>query len=79
MHTLTLYLCHCIVQVLFSAHSNIVFASLHCAGSKDAFHCYGASLRFCTVHAPALMEVCACMCSLNSFPLICTTGMKNWE
>ena len=55
------------------------FVSLHCAGSKDAFHCYGASLCFCIAHAPALMEVCACTCSLNSFPLICTTGMESWE
>ena len=47
--------------------------SLRCAGSQDAFHCYGAPLHCCTTHAPALMEVCVrtCMCSLNSFPLIC--------
>ena len=49
-----------------------------CAGSQDAFHCYGAPLHCCTAHAPALMEVCVrtCMCSLNSFPLFYITGIK---
>ena len=64
-------LCHYVVQVLFSAYCSIGFTShivsLCCAGSQDAFHCYGAPLHCCTAHVPALMEVCVhtCMCSLT--------------
>ena len=66
MHTVALcspiILYHYVMQVLFGAHCSIVFTSyivpLCYAGSKDAFHCYGAPLHCCTAHAPALMEVC---------------------